>query len=68
MATRKGCAVLLSIRPEWCALIAGGKKTVEVRKTRPKLETPFKAYIYETSGDQRVGNENLNCLSGGGRR
>lgn len=41
-------AVLISIKPKWCELIAGGKKTVEVRKTRPKLETPFKCYIYRT--------------------
>lgn len=41
-------SVLLSIRPKWCELIASGKKTIEVRKTRPKLETPFKCYIYET--------------------
>lgn len=41
-------AVLISIRPEWCELIASGKKTVEVRKTRPKLEMPFKCYIYCT--------------------
>lgn len=41
--------VLLSIKPKWCSFIANGKKTVEVRKTRPKLETPFKAYIYCTN-------------------
>jgi predicted transcriptional regulator len=41
-------AVLISIRPEWCAKIASGEKTIEVRKTRPKLETPFKCYIYCT--------------------
>ena len=41
-------AVLLSIRPEWCKKIVSGEKTVEVRKTRPKLETPFKVYIYCT--------------------
>jgi predicted transcriptional regulator len=41
-------AVLLSIRPEWCNLIIRGQKTLEVRKTRPKLETPFKVYIYCT--------------------
>jgi predicted transcriptional regulator len=40
--------VLLSIRPEWAGKIASGEKTVEVRKTRPKLETPFKCYIYCT--------------------
>ena len=43
-------AVLISIRPEWCEKIVGGEKTIEVRKTRPKLETPFKCYIYETQG------------------
>ena len=43
-------SVLISIKPKWCELIASGKKTVEVRKTRPKIETPFKVYIYETQG------------------
>jgi predicted transcriptional regulator len=41
--------VLLSIRPQWCAKIANGEKTIEVRKTRPKMETPFKCYIYCTA-------------------
>ena len=41
-------AVMLSIRPKWCGKIANGEKTIEVRKTRPKLETPFKCYIYCT--------------------
>ena len=41
-------AVLMSIQPKWCELIASGKKTVEVRKTKPKLEVPFKVYIYCT--------------------
>lgn len=44
-------AVLISIQPKWCELIASGKKTVEVRKTKPKLETPFKCYIYCTSSN-----------------
>lgn len=42
-------AVLISIQPKWCELIASGKKTVEVRKTVPKLEPPFKCYIYCTN-------------------
>ena len=41
-------SVLLSIQPKWCELIASGKKMIEVRKTRPKIETPFKCYIYCT--------------------
>ena len=39
-------AVLISIRPKWCEKIINGDKTIEVRKTRPKLDTPFKCYIY----------------------
>lgn len=41
-------AVLISIRPEWCEKIVNGEKTIEVRKTRPKLNPPFKCYIYCT--------------------
>lgn len=41
-------AVLLSIQPKWCGLIASGKKTLEVRKTKSKIKTPFKVYIYCT--------------------
>lgn len=42
-------AVMLSIRPKWVEKIANGEKTIEVRKTKPKLETPFKCYIYCTN-------------------
>ena len=41
-------AVLISIRPEWCEKIINGQKTIKVSKTRPKIETPFKCYIYCT--------------------
>lgn len=41
-------AVLISIRPEWCEKIASGQKTIEVRKTQPKLDAPFTCYIYQT--------------------
>lgn len=41
-------SVMLSIRPKWCEKIASGEKTIEVRKTKPKLDTPFKCYIYCT--------------------
>jgi len=44
-------AVMLSIRSKWCEKIVNGEKTIEVRKTRPKLDTPFKAYIYCTQGN-----------------
>lgn len=47
-------SVLISIRPEWCEKIASGKKTIEVRKTRPRCETPFKVYIYCTADDDNI--------------
>ena len=42
-------AVLISIRPEWVKKILDGEKTLEVRKNRPNMETPFKVYIYCTN-------------------
>lgn len=47
-------AVLISINPKWCELIASGKKTIEVRKTKPKLLPPFKCYIYCTKMDDPI--------------
>ena len=43
--------VILSVRAEWCKLIGDRKKTIEVRKTKPKLELPFKVYIYCTKSE-----------------
>ena len=47
-------AVLISIKPKWCKRIANGQKTIEVRKTRPKMDTPFKCYIYCTKAKEVV--------------
>ena len=41
-------AVLISILPNWVEKICSGEKTIEVRRTRPNIETPFKVYIYQT--------------------
>lgn len=43
-------SVLISIQPKWCHKIIDGEKTIEVRKTKPKLDTPFKVYIYCSAG------------------
>lgn len=43
-------AILMSIKPQWCEKIFNGSKTIEVRKTVPRLETPFTVYMYETLG------------------
>lgn len=47
-------AILLSIKPQYCELIAGGKKTIEVRKSKPKLKAPFKCYIYCTKQKRKL--------------
>ena len=41
-------AVLISIQPRWCGLIFEGRKTLEIRKTAPAIECPYKGYIYQT--------------------
>ena len=48
--------VLMSIQPKWCQLIIIGKKTIEIRKSRPKLEMPFKVYIYCTKDKKYFGD------------
>lgn len=42
-------SVIISIRPKWCEKIVSGEKTIEVRKTKPKIDGKFKCYIYCTS-------------------
>ena len=61
-------AVLISIRPEWVDKILSGEKTLELRKTEPKLETPFKVYIYCTAGNLSYEVSNgIFCNISGGR-
>lgn len=44
-------SVMMSIKPKYCELIAAGIKQVEVRKTKPRIETPFKCHIYVTKSN-----------------
>lgn len=46
-------AVMLSIHPKWCCKILNGEKTVEIRKTKPKISVPFKCYIYCTKPSKK---------------
>ncbi|MCH5199745.1 MAG: hypothetical protein J1F60_02205 [Oscillospiraceae bacterium] len=47
-------AVMVSIRPRFCNDIEIRKKLEEVRKNSPKLETPFKVYIYCTKDIEKL--------------
>ena len=47
-------SILISIQPQWVAMIIHGKKTLEIRKTMPKCELPCKVYIYCSWGDERT--------------
>ena len=60
-------AVMLSVRPKWCEKICGGEKTIEVRKTRPKLKTPFKVYIYCTMPDAKDPHQIMEIHGAGGK-
>lgn len=48
-------AVLISIRPRWSQKIISSEKTIEVRKTRPKINQPFRCYIYQTGKGGVIG-------------
>ncbi len=60
-------AVLLSVKPEWCALIASGRKTLEVRKNAPKLKTPFCVYLYCSEPNARDPKRILQTDGPGGK-
>ena len=47
-------SILISIQPQWVAMIVHKKKTLEIRKTMPKCELPCKVYIYCSWGDMRT--------------
>lgn len=61
-------AVLISVQPQWCEKIKNiidikdnipiYEKSVEIRKTKPKIDTPFKCYIYETKAIYKPSGNN----------
>ena len=75
--------VLISIKSKWCEKIISGEKTVEVRKTTPRIDIPFRCFIYCTVGnptlnipisDERLkadvavnGMQSMNCPIGNGK-
>ena len=46
--------VMISISSKWCKLIVTGEKTVEIRKTKPNVEPPFKCYVYCKVNDEML--------------
>lgn len=62
-------AVILSLRPQWCEKIFNGSKSIEVRKSRPSLDMPFRVYVYQTKhkGGKKIVSEVLNSVYGGGK-
>lgn len=47
-------SVMISIRPEWCEEIIQGQKMIELRKTKPKIQVPFKVFVYCTKGGKKL--------------
>lgn len=45
--------ILLPVHPEWCEKIFNGSKTIEVRHSRPKIDTPFEVLVYMTATKER---------------
>ena len=61
--------ILMSIRPQWCEKIFNGSKSIEVRKSRPSIPTPFMVYVYQTKhkGGKAIVSEVFNSVYGGGK-
>lgn len=51
-------AVMISIQPQWVKKILNEEKTVEVRKSAPKLKPPFKCFIYCTKSGEVLSYQN----------
>lgn len=47
-------SILMSIQPRKCHNITIGRQTIIVNKTKPKLTTPFKCYIYQTKSKDKA--------------
>lgn len=63
-------AVLLALHPQWVKeIFVTKRKKIDVRKTAPNLETPFKVYVYQTKhkGGKAIVSEVLNSVYGGGK-
>ena len=57
-----GVYVLASIKPRFCWMILKGKKKWELRTSYPKLDPPFRCYIYCTlSGSKEFFVRDLKC-------
>lgn len=61
--------ILMSIKPHWAEKIFTNIKIIEVRKTAPKIDTPFEVLVYKTKhkGGKAIVNEVLNSVYGGGK-
>lgn len=42
--------ILIPMHSQWCEKIFNGEKGIDVRKTAPKIDTPFEALVYCTKG------------------
>lgn len=47
--------ILLSLHPQYWDLIKSGKKTIEIRKSKPQTFLPFRVFVYVTGGIGVVG-------------
>ena len=55
-------AILISIKPKYVADILNGKKTIEIRKTKPNVDLPIDVYIYATKEKPRAIITDKGCV------
>ena len=62
-------AIIKAFSPKKCEKIFNGEMTIDVCKTAPKLDPPFKVYVYRTKDKvgKAIVNKVLNGVYGGGK-
>lgn len=56
--------ILLSLHAKYWDLIKSGKKTIEIRKTKPRIhQMPFRVIVYVTGGVGVVGKFDCNTIT-----
>lgn len=50
LKTEEMPVIILSLHQKWWKKMVAGEKALELRKTRPRCKTPFRALVYITGG------------------
>ena len=62
MAEKSYCPIVLSLNPEWWERMKAGTKRLEMRKSRPRGNGPYRVLVYCTGNVGVVGEFDCDCF------